>query len=65
MKLKSCPADDFKRDSDDVISGICVEHSMRSHVTPEKLIATSTTTGFDLDDRLSGDETNSSLRAPV
>ena len=89
MKLKICPSDNSKQDSD-VIPGVCVEHSTRSHVTPEKLpkvpspwknnilntkraedddrftlTATSTTTGFDLNKRLSGDETNFSARTRV
>ena len=36
VKLKICPSDNSKQDSD-VIPGQCVEHSTRSHVTPEKL----------------------------
>jgi len=89
VKSKSCLPDNSKRDGD-VIRGRCVEHSVRSHVTPEKLngipsrwksnifntkraenddgfthTATSTTTGFDLDNRSSGDETNSSARTRV
>ena len=90
VKIKSCLPDNSKRDSDDVISGICVEHSVRSHVTPEKVdeipsqwksnflntkraadddrfthTVTSKTTGSDLNNRLSIDETNSSARTRV
>ena len=36
VKLKICPSDDSKQDSD-TIPRLCVEHSTRSHVTPEKL----------------------------
>ena len=90
VKLKTRPSDNSKRDSD-IIPGVCVEQSRRSHVTPEKLAktssqwknnivlntkraedddrftltATSTTTGFDLNNRLFGDETNSSARTHV
>ena len=89
VKLKICPSDNSKQDSN-VIPGVCVEHSTRSLITPEKLnktpsrwtnnilntkrtedddrftlTATSTTTGFDLDNRLSGNETNSSARTHV
>ena len=89
VKLKICPSDNSKQDSD-VIPGQCVEHSTRSHVTPEKLdktpsrwknsilnakraedndrfslTATSTTTGSDLNNCLSGDETDSSARTHV
>ena len=90
VKLKSCPPDNSKQDSDDIISGICVELSVRSHVVPEKLneipsrwksnilntkrakdddrfthTATSMTMGFDSDNPLSIDKTNSSARTRV